>query len=63
MFSSIRGTIVRRVLVNYRVRPEAIERSLPRPFRPQLVEGWSIAGICLIGLRNIRPKLLPLHHA
>lgn len=59
MFSSIRGTIVRRVLVNYRVRPEAIERLLPRPFRPQLVEGWSIAGICLIELRNIRPAWLP----
>lgn len=59
MLATIQGTIVRRVLVNYRVRPEAIEKILPAPFRPQLVDDWSIAGICLIGLRDIRPVWLP----
>ena len=59
MLATIRGTIVRRVLVNYRVRPDAIARFMPPTFRPQLVDGWSIAGICLIGLKDIRPQWLP----
>ena len=33
--------------------------SAPPPFRPQLLNGVGIAGICLIRLKNIRPKLLP----
>jgi hypothetical protein len=55
----IRGTIDRRILVNYRVRPAAIAPVLPRPFRPKLVDGWSIAGICLIRLKQIRPIGIP----
>lgn len=59
MLATIQGTIARRVLVNYRVRPDAVAKMLPPVFRPQLVEGWSIAGICLIGLKDIRPSWLP----
>jgi hypothetical protein len=55
----IRGTIDRRILVNYRVRPEAIARVLPPPFRPKLVDGWAIAGICLIRLKQVRPPGVP----
>ena len=56
----IQGVIDRRVLVNYRVSPDAIAQHLPRPFRPKLIDGYAIAGICLIRLRDIRPKALPV---
>jgi hypothetical protein len=55
----IRGLIDRRILVNYRVRPEALCRLLPEPFRPLLVGGMGIAGICLIRLAQVRPRLVP----
>ena len=55
----VRGVIARRLLVNYRVDPEVLARILPPPFRPQRVDGWGVAGICLIGLRDVRPRGLP----
>lgn len=56
---TIEGVIDRRVLVNFRVDPERMAPLLPAPFRPQLVDGWAIGGICLIRLTQIRPKGLP----
>lgn len=56
---TIRGTIDRRILVNFRVDPVVLSGILPPPFRPQLVNGYGIAGICLIRLRHIRPRFLP----
>ncbi|MGB7347460.1 MAG: DUF2071 domain-containing protein [Pirellulaceae bacterium] len=56
---TIRGTIDRRILVNFRVDAKVLARICPPPFRPQTVDGFGIAGICLIRLRNIRPELLP----
>lgn len=56
---TVRGVIERRILASYRVRPEALERVLPSPFRPKTIRGWGVAGICLIRLRNIRPWALP----
>lgn len=56
----MRGVIDRRILANYRVAPERLQRILPAPFRPQLIDGWGIAGICLIRLKQIRPRFLPL---
>lgn len=53
------GEIERRLLVNYRVDPTVIARLLPAPFPPQLVDGFSVAGICLIRLGSMRPKGLP----
>ncbi|MBL6765482.1 MAG: DUF2071 domain-containing protein [Verrucomicrobiae bacterium] len=53
------GTIERRILVNCRVRPDVIAPWLPAPFRPQLVKGWAMAGICLIRMRGVRPRGLP----
>jgi hypothetical protein len=55
----IAGLIDRRILINYRVRPETLGSLLPKPFRPQLVGGWGLAGICLIRLRHVRPRGLP----
>ncbi len=53
------GVIVRRLLVNYRVAADVIAQHLPAPFRPQLVDGSAVAGICLIGLRDVRPRGFP----
>ena len=55
----IRGIIDRRILVNFRVDPEALARLVPAPFRPKLVNGAGMAGVCLIRLKNIRPRFLP----
>ncbi|MFS4416632.1 DUF2071 domain-containing protein [Maribacter sp. 2307ULW6-5] len=55
----IKGIIDRRILINYQVDQEVLENYLPRPFRPKLVNGKGIAGICLIRLKEIRPKGLP----
>ena len=56
---TVQGIIDRRILINYRVAPDAIANYLPAPFRPKLVENHAIAGICLIRLKEIRPKGLP----
>lgn len=58
-FPAVRGTIGRRILVNYRCDPKILGRFLPAPFRPKLVDGHGIAGICLIRLAGIRPAFLP----
>ncbi len=56
----IQGIIRRRILVNFRVEPEVIERQIPARFRPKLQAGKAVAGICLIRLEQIRPKMMPL---
>jgi hypothetical protein len=55
----IRGTIDRRILVNFRADPDVLSGILPKPFRPKLVNGLGMAGVCLIRLKQIRPRLLP----
>jgi hypothetical protein len=45
----LKGTIRRRLLVNFGVDPAVIQRLLPTPFRPKLHRSHAIAGICLIG--------------
>lgn len=55
----IRGVIDRRILVNFRVDPVILARQLPAPFRPKLVGGMGMAGVCLIRLKHLRPRLLP----
>jgi hypothetical protein len=49
----------RRILVNYRVDPDTLTAILPPPFRPVLVDGHGVAGVCLIRLGGIRPNRLP----
>ena len=56
---ALHGVIDRRILVNYRVNPDAVQAVLPPPFHPKLVRGVGIAGICLIRLRGIRPAFVP----
>ena len=55
----IKGIIDRRILINYQVDKEVLENYLPKPFKPKLVNGKGIAGICLIRLKEVRPKGLP----
>ena len=55
----VRGVIDRRTLVNFRVDPDVLASVLPEPFRPHLVRGVGIAGICLIRLAGLRPAFLP----
>src|SRR5260370_39091183 len=56
---TIEGTIDLRLVVTYRVDPAYLQRLLPGPFRPKLIHGMGIAGICLIRLKQIRPRALP----
>jgi hypothetical protein len=53
------SVIERRLLVNYRLDPEAAARILPRGMRPDLVNGYAVGGICLIRLSHVRPVGLP----
>jgi len=55
----VRGRIDRRILVNYRLDPERAAEALPKPFRPKLVEGQAVGGVCLIRLDEVRPRGLP----
>lgn len=55
----IEGVIRRRILVNFRIDPEVMQRQLPARFRPKLHAGFAIGGICLIRLEQIRPAGLP----
>lgn len=56
----IEGLIRRRLLVNFRADPAAVQRLLPARFKPKLHGGHAIIGICLIRLEGIRPRWLPL---
>lgn len=55
----IRGLIERRILVNYRVDAAVLAGMLPAPFRPKLVNSVGMAGVCLIRLKDIRPRFFP----
>ncbi|MEX0741604.1 MAG: DUF2071 domain-containing protein, partial [Phycisphaeraceae bacterium] len=51
--------IDRRILANYRVAPETLAKILPAPLEPKCVGDCAVAGVCLIRLKNLRPKALP----
>lgn len=55
----IQGIIRRRILANFRVDPEVMQRELPSRFKPKLQNGMAVAGVCLIRLEHIRPRLMP----
>lgn len=56
---TIHGYIDRRILINFTADPKAVEKIIPFPFRPKLYKGKAIVGICLIRLKNIKPKGFP----
>lgn len=51
--------VERRLLINYRVDRDVAATMIPAPFQPQLVNGWAVAGICLIRLGQLRPRGVP----
>jgi hypothetical protein len=53
------GVIARRILINYRVDPDAVRRILPAPLKPIVIGGYASAGICLLKLRDIGFKYSP----
>jgi hypothetical protein len=55
----IHGYIDRRMLVNFTADPTVVRRLLPAPFQPQLYQCKAVVGICLIRLRQVKPKGLP----
>lgn len=55
----IQGIIDRRILVNFRIDPQVLSRELPEPFKPKIVGGYGIGGVCLIRLKHIRPGFVP----
>ncbi|HEU4952485.1 MAG TPA: DUF2071 domain-containing protein [Holophagaceae bacterium] len=56
---AIQGLIRRRLLINFRVAPERLQPLLLAGLRPLAVDGWGIAGICLIRLEAVRPAGFP----
>lgn len=59
MVPVIEGVIARRILLNWWVDPAIAQRLVPEPFEPTLVNGFAVAGICLIRLEQVRPAGLP----
>jgi hypothetical protein len=56
---TIHGYIDRRILLNFVAEPEVVKAIVPFPFRPKLYKGKAIVGICLIRLKNLKPKGFP----
>jgi len=56
---TIHGYIDRRILINFTADPKSVEKIIPFPFRPKIYKDKAIVGICLIRLKNIKPKVLP----
>ncbi|MFH6958160.1 DUF2071 domain-containing protein [Flavobacterium aquidurense] len=56
---TIHGYIDRRILINFTADPKSVEKIIPFPFRPKLYKDKAIVGICLIRLKNIKPKGFP----
>jgi hypothetical protein len=56
---TIHGVIDRRVLLNYRIDPIALQRVLPAPFRPKLYDSHGVGGVCMIRFKQLRPRFAP----
>ena len=56
---TIQGVIRRRILANFRVDADVMQREIPSRFRPKMHNGFAVAGICLIRLEHIRPRMMP----
>ena len=52
--------IERRLLVSYRIDPDRVTALVPPPFRPQLVNGYAVGGVCFIRMSALRPARLRL---
>jgi hypothetical protein len=59
MFQNHTGIMARRLLVNWRITPHAAQAALPPNVRPALINGYAVAGLCLVRLEQLRPTGLP----
>lgn len=59
LLDTIHGIIERRVLLNYHIDSEVLQRVLPPGFRPKLFKGMGIGGVCMIRFSELRPRLVP----
>jgi len=57
LFDTIHGIIDRRILLNYHVELGALQKVLPRGFRPKVFRGKG--GVCMIRFRELRPRKIP----
>lgn len=55
----LNGIIDRRILINFTADPKDVEKIIPFPFRPKVYNNKAIVGVCLIRLKNIKPKGFP----
>ena len=56
---TIHGYIDRRILINFTADPKSVAKIIPFPFRPKIYKDKAIVGICLIRLKDIKPKGFP----
>ncbi len=56
---ALNGVIDRRMLVNYKVDPDVVQKILPKEFFPVVINGYASAGICLLRLTKIGIKYSP----
>ena len=59
MLPTLEGVIRRRVLLNFRIEPSVVAPLLPAPFELLTYKGFAVAGVCLIGMEQLRPRGLP----
>lgn len=55
----LNGIIDRRILINFRVKPDIVKGLLPTHLDPLIINGYSSAGICLLRLKDIGMKSSP----
>lgn len=56
----VTGIIDHRILLNFRIDPDVMQKNLPAEFTPKLVDGYAIGGICQVSLSKMRAKGLPM---
>ena len=52
----VTGTISHRILLNFKVCPDVMTKVLPKEFKPKIINGYCIAGICQVSLTNMKMK-------
>jgi hypothetical protein len=57
---SVHAQLRERFIFNFRLRPDALAARLPVPWlQPQVINGWSVASFCILGLRRVMVAPLP----
>jgi hypothetical protein len=57
---SIRARLVERLIFNFRMTPDALDRVLPADWlKPQVYEGWSVVSFCILNLERVTVWPIP----